>query len=58
MLINSDFDPKTGQIGFFAKGRGIGDCGSSGGYAWTGSGRAHRLQHHGRVPWPAAGRLA
>lgn len=37
MLINSDYDPKTGQIGFFAKGRGIGDCGSSGNYAWTGS---------------------
>lgn len=38
MLINSDYDPKTGQIGFFAKGRGLGDCGSAGNYAWTGSG--------------------
>lgn len=38
MLINSDYDPKTGQIGYFAKGRGIGDCGSAGNYAWTGSG--------------------
>jgi hypothetical protein len=40
MLINSEYEPKTGQIGFFAKGRGIGDCGSSGNYAWTGSGFA------------------
>lgn len=40
MLINSDYDPKTGQLGYFAKGRGLGDCGSSGNYAWTGSGFA------------------
>ena len=37
-LVNSDYAPGIGQITFFAKGRGIGDCGSSGTYAWTGSG--------------------
>ena len=36
-LVNAGFDPKSGRINFFAKGRGIGDCGASGGYAWTGN---------------------
>lgn len=35
-LTNADFDPRTGHLSFFAKGRGIGDCGVTGGYAWTG----------------------
>jgi hypothetical protein len=38
MLVNADYDPATGQVSFFSKGRGIGDCGASGTYAWTGSG--------------------
>lgn len=37
MLTNVGFDPKTGRLNFFAKGRGIGDCGATGGYAWTGT---------------------
>jgi len=37
MIVNGDFDPATAQIGFFAKGRGLGDCGASGNYAWTGT---------------------
>ena len=37
MLTNADFDPKTGRLTFFAKGRGLGDCGVAGGYAWTGT---------------------
>ncbi|WP_306225102.1 DUF1176 domain-containing protein [Bosea beijingensis] len=36
-LVNADFDPKTGRVMFFAKGRGIGDCGSSGSYGWNGT---------------------
>lgn len=40
VLVNGAFDPKTGRIDYFAKGRGIGDCGALGGYAWTGSGFA------------------
>lgn len=36
-LTNADFDPKTGAMGYFNKARGIGDCGTLGAYAWTGS---------------------
>ncbi len=36
-LTNASFDPRTGHIAFSDKGRGIGDCGATGGYAWTGS---------------------
>ena len=35
-LTNPDFEPADATIGFISKGRGIGDCGSSGTYAWTG----------------------
>ncbi|AOO83568.1 DUF1176 domain-containing protein [Bosea vaviloviae] len=35
-LINAEYDPATGQIAFLEKGRGPGDCGRLGGYAWTG----------------------
>ncbi len=35
-LVNADFDAKTGQISFYAKARGLGDCGSSGSYGWDG----------------------
>lgn len=40
VLVNGAFDPKTGRIDYFAKGRGIGDCGGAGNYAWTGTGFA------------------
>jgi hypothetical protein len=33
-LINAYYDPKTGVLFSFAKGRGIGDCGSSGRWVW------------------------
>jgi hypothetical protein len=33
-LINAEYDPKTGSLFSFAKGRGIGDCGSSGQWVW------------------------
>jgi hypothetical protein len=35
-LFNSDFDPKTGSLGAFYKGRGLGDCGTTGGWVWSG----------------------
>lgn len=35
-LVNAGYDPATGQIEFLEKGRGPGDCGSMGSYAWTG----------------------
>lgn len=39
-LVNSSYDPASGQLDFFSKGRGLGDCGSSGIYAWSGTGFA------------------
>ncbi|MBK8209924.1 MAG: DUF1176 domain-containing protein [Rhodospirillales bacterium] len=35
-LTNAFFDPATTSLRFSTKGRGIGDCGSSGRYVWTG----------------------
>ncbi|MBO9621864.1 MAG: DUF1176 domain-containing protein [Sphingomonas sp.] len=37
MLVNVDWDPKLGLLASFAKGRGIGDCGSSEQYVWDGT---------------------
>ena len=37
MLVNAGFDPKTGELGSYAKGRGIGDCGSAETYVWDGT---------------------
>lgn len=37
-LVNASFDPETGKVDSFSKGRGIGDCGSSGSWAWDGQG--------------------
>lgn len=36
-LVNADYDPNSGRVSFYAKGRGIGDCGASGSYGWTGT---------------------
>jgi hypothetical protein len=36
-LTNGHFDPAGARLVFFAKGRGLGDCGSSGAYVWTGA---------------------
>lgn len=36
-LVNADFDPQSGRVMFFAKGRGLGDCGASGSYGWDGT---------------------
>jgi hypothetical protein len=33
----ADFDPKTGTLGMGAKGRGIGDCGTTIEWTWTGT---------------------
>lgn len=34
-FINASFDPATKKISTFAKGRGVGDCGSVATYAWS-----------------------
>jgi hypothetical protein len=36
-LVNATFDKLTGAIDFFRKDRGLGDCGASGRYIWTGA---------------------
>lgn len=35
-LINSGYAPNAGEMVYFAKARGVGDCGQSGSFAWTG----------------------
>lgn len=37
MLVNAGFDARTGELGSYAKGRGIGDCGSAETYVWDGT---------------------
>lgn len=37
MLVNATFDARTGELGSYAKGRGIGDCGSAETYVWDGA---------------------
>jgi hypothetical protein len=41
MLINAGWDRESGLLTSFAKGRGLGDCGTTASYAWDG--RAFRL---------------
>jgi hypothetical protein len=36
MVTNSGFEPKNSTLGFFAKGRGLGDCFTSGSYKFEG----------------------
>ena len=36
-LTSPDFDPATGRLSIFAKGRGIGDCGVAASWIWDGS---------------------
>jgi hypothetical protein len=43
-LVGTDFDAGLRQLSSTAKGRGLGDCGSSS--AWVWDGRAFRLAYH------------
>lgn len=36
-LVNASFDAKTGRLESYAKGRGLGDCGSAEAYVWDGT---------------------
>lgn len=36
ILVNADWDAGTGQLSSYAKGRGLGDCGSAESYVWDG----------------------
>lgn len=35
-VVNASFDPATGRLSEYAKGRGIGDCGTANQYVWDG----------------------
>jgi Protein of unknown function (DUF1176) len=37
LLVNSDWDAATQTISSYAKGRGLGDCGSSESWVWDGT---------------------
>jgi hypothetical protein len=37
ILVNADWDPASGLLGSFSKGRGLGDCGTTASYVWDGS---------------------
>jgi hypothetical protein len=41
IVVNPSFDPKTGKLTTFSKGRGLGDCGT--GEEWVWDGKAFRL---------------
>jgi len=43
MLINASWDPDRRLLQEYAKGRGLGDCGSRADYAWDGT--SFRLVH-------------
>jgi len=36
-LVNAGWDPKTARLSSYAKGRGLGDCGSAAEYVWDGA---------------------
>ena len=36
VLVNAGWDPASGLLGSFSKGRGLGDCGTTSTYAWDG----------------------
>jgi len=44
-LTNADFDPVTMTLSEWAKGRGLGDCGTAAHYGWDGS-RFRLLERH------------
>jgi hypothetical protein len=48
MVTGEGYDSDSGEIVEFAKGRGLGDCGSVGHWRWTGSGFA--LTHYSSMP--------
>lgn len=37
VVVNGSFDPATATLSEFAKGRGLGDCGTANSYAWDGT---------------------
>ncbi len=59
MAVNAQYDPKTRLLSAYNKGRGVGDCGDSNEWAWTG--QAFVLTHEatmsvcrGQADWPTS----
>lgn len=48
MFTEADYDPKTGELFFSGRGRGIADCGESGG--WKYDGKTFHLTHYNSQP--------
>jgi hypothetical protein len=47
LQFNADYDPRTGLLEMFMKGRGLNDCGTTEDYAWDGT--SFRLTYAGRM---------
>jgi Protein of unknown function (DUF1176) len=47
LQFNADYDPRTGMLDMFMKGRGLNDCGTTDEYAWDGA--RFRLTYAGRM---------
>ncbi|MEA3061561.1 MAG: hypothetical protein QOJ94_1342 [Sphingomonadales bacterium] len=47
LQFNADYDPRTGILEMFMKGRGLNDCGTTENYAWDGT--RFRLTYAGRM---------
>lgn len=65
LLVSPDFDPATGTLAQYAKGRGIGDCGYQA--TWQFDGQAFQLSHYAEMQqcggltaddWPVLWRVA
>jgi hypothetical protein len=59
VAVNAGYDPKTRMLSAYNKGRGVGDCGESSEWAWTGQNFAVTHQAsmpacHGQADWPTA----
>ena len=59
MAVNAAYDPKTRLLGAYNKGRGVGDCGESSEWAWTGevfalTNAASMPVCRGQADWPTS----
>lgn len=59
IAVNAAYDPRTRMLGAYNKGRGVGDCGESNEWAWTGElfalvGAASMPVCHGQAAWPTS----
>ncbi len=57
VAVNAAYDPQTRILGAYNKGRGVGDCGESSEWAWTGevfalTSAASMPVCHGQAAWP------